>query len=610
MKIGLIYQFFLLLSLPLFSQINYYQQEVTYTIAVDVDINNFSYKGHQQINYKNNSTDTLKKFYLHLYWNAFQPSSAMANRIAALGEKADKRMFSNGISKFKDLTETQIGKHEIEFIKKENKQLNYKIIGTIIEVILDEPILPNTNASFELKWNTKIPDMIRRGGKNNKENIALTMTQWYPKVCAYDYDGWHTNEYIGREFYAPFAKFNVKITLDKAYKIGGSGFLKNSEEIEKITRLNDSSIKKINWNFEAENIHDFAWAADKEFITEKEQLINGPLIYYVFKNNSSIKKNIELIKPYISKYFNLMEKYFGKYPYKQYSFVQGGDGGMEYGMCSILLMESKNIKGLLGLMVHEATHSWFQQVLGTNESERAWLDEGFTSFVESYMMQLLIPESNLPNPNFYAIQNYTSIAGTENEEIMNLIADYYSSGLSYGVASYTKGEVYLAQLSYIIGEKTLIDSIKEYYTNWKFKHPTQRDFEHIIQKKSGLNLRAFFNYFTNTTYFIDYGIKSVQEFNGKTIVILKNNGRISMPIELFLIDIHNKKEIHYIPQQTMLGVKPNETNLERTIHASWDWTSKEYKLIINKPLKEINSLTIDETKRLADINLIDNIYNN
>ncbi len=604
--------YFLFISFGLYSQNSYYQQEVDYDMIIDVDVKEFTYKGEQQIVYKNNSPDTLKKFFIHLYWNAFQPNSAMSKRVEQLGAAADRRMFSDGKSKLKNLDKNQIGEQTIEFIKQNGKTLTYTVQGTILEIQLANPILPNTATKFDMKWQTKIPDLIRRGGKNNQEDVALTMTQWYPKVCEYDYDGWHSNEYLGKEFFAPFGNFNVLISIDKNYVIGGSGVLQNAEEVGNgysSLQTQKPINNKLTWKFKAENIHDFAWAADPNFFVEKEQVKNGPLLYYVHREDKKIQKNWDKVKPYVSTYFDIMEKTIGKYPYSQYSIVQGGDGGMEYGMCTIVLGEGE-FKGLLNLIVHEASHSWFQHILGTNESEKAWLDEGFTSFIESYAMNILLPNKELANPHINSIYNYLSIAGTEKEEPMNLIADHFSSAKSYGVAAYSKGETYLVQLAYIVGEKTLLASLKQYYQTWKFKHPTQRDFEHIVQKNSGLYLRWFFNYFTETTTTIDYQIKSVTEINNKTHVLLRNNGKIPMPIELFVIDKQESIKIHYIPLEMMRGEKEKEFKFHVETHKDWNWTDLEYEVIIDTPKTNIKSIIIDATQRLADKNYKDNIYNN
>ena len=615
MRISLFLYSLLFSFLPsfLFAQSSYYQQLVSYDMTIDVDVEKFIYNGEQAILYKNNSSDTLKKFYLHLYWNAFQPNSAMSQRAEQLGKKGDGRILSNGTNPINNLTEKQIGKQEIEFIKQNGKNLDFTIRGTILEVKLDKPILPNSSTEFQMKWTAKIPDLIRRGGKNSKETVALSMTQWYPKVCAYDYDGWHTNEYLGREFFAPFASFDVTISIDKNFVIGGSGVLQNADEIGNgysPSQTQKPLKNKLTWRFKAENIHDFAWAADPNFVVEKEQLSNGTSLFYVHKNSKSIQENWDKAKPFVAKFFEIMESNIGKYPYSQYSIVQGGDGGMEYGMCTLILGESKSLRGLLGLIVHEATHSWFQHVLATNESEKAWLDEGFTSFVESFVMNQLMPNEKLPNPYINSIDDYLSIAGTEEEEPMNLIADHFNSSRAYGVAAYSKGETYLAQLTYMIGEKMLLDCLKEYYQTWKFKHPSQRDFEHIVQKKSGMYLRWFFNYFTETTYTIDYQIKSVIEKNNKTHIILRNNGKIPMPIELYVIDKNKNTEIHYVPLEMMRSEKTPEYAVPFILHEDWQWTTPEYELIIDKPKSEIKTIVIDATQRLADKNYSDNIYNN
>jgi hypothetical protein len=157
------------------------------------------------------------------------------------------------------------GSQKINWIKQNGKEVKFEVQGTIMKVYLNEKIKPNSSTTFTMDWDSVIPKQIRRSGRNNREGIDMTMTQWYPKIAEYDYDGWATFDYVGREFHAPFADFDVTIKIDKDYVIG-AGILENPSEVKGYTENPDIKTDKDNkatWKFSAKNMLDFAWAADK-----------------------------------------------------------------------------------------------------------------------------------------------------------------------------------------------------------------------------------------------------------------------------------------------------------------------------------------------------------
>src|SRR5690606_14126233 len=359
----------------------YYQQFAKYKMDIDVDAAQFTYQGKQTLTYTNNSPDELKTVYFHLYWNAFKAGSMMDQRVQSQGKNGDGRLQQNGVSRLASIPENEEGAQNIHWIRQNGKNLKFEIQETIMKVELAEPIKPNSSTTFTMEWDAVIPKQIRRAGRNNREGIDMSMSQWYPKIAEYDYDGWATFDYIGREFHAPFADFEVNISIDKDYIIGAGGILENPLEVKGYdpqAKIKTNNQNKATWKWTAKNILDFAWAADKDYSVESFTVLDGPKIYYVYQKSEKTAF-WELSKPYVQKFFQLMNATFGRYAYPTYSFVQGGDGGMEYGMTTLILGEAKSLEGLVGLMFHEAGHMWFQQMVATNESTKPWLDEGFTS---------------------------------------------------------------------------------------------------------------------------------------------------------------------------------------------------------------------------------------
>ena len=603
-------------GLTLFGQeITYWQQRADYEMQIDVDDAKFQYDGKMKLAYTNNSPDTMDKVYFHVYYNAFQPGSAMDHRLSNVKDPDSRMMVKdeNGIAKSRIalLGKEDIGYQKINSIKQNGKDLKHKIIGTILEVTLAEVLKPGQKANFDLEWKAQVPEIIRRGGKNTKEGVDFSMTQWYPKMAHYDEFGWHLDEYIGREFVAPFGNFEVKIKIQKDYVIGASGKLMNPDNVKgyslkgtaKSSTLNAK--EKIIWHFEAENIHDFAWAADKEFVVTQQKVSNGPDVYFVRMNDDTLAKTWQDSETPTVKFFEYMSKHFGKYPWSTYTVVQGGDGGMEYGTVT-LITGKRNFESLVGVIYHEIAHSWFQHMFAINETVDEWMDEGFTSYAEHLAYLEIFNKPIEPNPNYSAYEGYFDLVKSGVEEPMSLLADYYDYNYSYGVQAYVKGQVYLIQLEYIIGKENLKRTFLRFYDEWKFKHPTPNDFRRTAEKVSGLNLKWYENLFVNTTRTVDYAVANVSSNS----IELKNLSNFPMPIDLLVEYSDGSKELFYIPNLELRGEKLSEEfdlykGAKRSVLEPWKWTNPDYSVKISKEVKKV---IIDPTLRLADINYSNNSY--
>ncbi|MGS0747855.1 M1 family metallopeptidase [Halpernia sp. GG3] len=605
--------FFLILTLVcgLFSaqQNAYYQQNANYKMDIDVDAANYTFQGKQSIEYTNNSPDELNVVYFNLYWNAFKPGSTMDQRVQYQGKTGDSRLNINGVSRLASIPKDQEGAQNIHWIKQNGKLLKFEIQETIMKVYLDKNMRPNSSTNFTMEWDANIPMQIRRSGRNNREGIDMTVTQWYPKITEYDYDGWAAFDYVGREFHAPFADFDVNIRIDKNYVIGAGGILENPSDVKGYT--NSPNIKtdknnKVIWHWTAKNILDFAWAADRDYTVDSFSVLNGPKVYLVYQKSDKTAA-WEQAKPYITKYYQLMNASFGDYVYPTYSFIQGGDGGMEYGMCTMILGDAKSIEGLCSLMFHEGSHSWFQQMLATNEAMRPWMDEGFTSYAESYVMyQLFPPAAPQANPFVSSLNAYAKFTKTGLEEPAVWLGDHHDNGTAYTFSTYVKGETFLVELGYIMGEENLKKTMKEYYNQWHLKHPTDRDFIHIAQMVSGMDLKWFHHYWINTTKTIDYGIKNVQYDPISTTITLANNGQVPMPID-FGVLLKDKSIVNYqIPLNLTRTFKTKDINGDFKSLAIWPWTQREYTFTIPYSKDQLSALGIDFSKRIADVNPQDN----
>ena len=609
---------FFLITLSSYAQnTKYWQQQANYKMEVEVDTKNYIFKGNQEITYTNNSPDTIHKVFYHLYFNAFQPGSEMDARLHHIKDP-DRRMVDkelvNGIetktSRIEKLKADEIGFLKIENFQQNDTSLETTTKGTILEVTLKQPILPNSKTVFKLDFEGQIPIQIRRSGRNNSEGIALSMTQWYPKLAEYDFEGWHADPYIAREFYGVWGNYDVKITIDKKYTVGGTGYLQNSNEVghgyEDATVIKTKN-KKLTWHFIAPMVHDFAWAADTDYIHDIVKGPNDVDLHFLYKNTSKTIATWKKLETLMPKVMALYNQKLGDYPYKQYSFIQGGDGGMEYAMCTLMLGNG-SFEGLAGTATHELGHSWFQHVLATNESKHAWMDEGFTTYIEDWATnELAVKKVKHPFEGNY--KAYYSLVNSGNEQPQTTHSDRYDTNRSYAISSYIKGSIFLSQMGYLIGEDNLDKTLKKYFNDFKFKHPTPNDIKRTAEKVSGAELDWYLTDWTQTTNTIDYSITNVDANDKNVTITIERLGRMPMPIDLTIQYQDGSVANYYIPLRMMYFKKDNPfPDIPRTILPDWTWANNTYTFTIPSLDTSIQKVQIDPSGLMADVNLKNNLF--
>jgi hypothetical protein len=607
------------------AQADRWQQHIDYKINAALNVQTNIVKGTENIVYTNNSPDTLRKIYFHMYWNAFQPNSSMDIRSRELG----KTTFTNrrGMQvqdwdarvkdRIQQLKPEEIGYQKVSQISIAGKSQQLIEHETILEVVLTQAILPKSSVSLSLNFEAQVPKQIRRSGRDNAEGVRFSMSQWYPKMVEYDYQGWNTNPYIAREFYGVWGNYDVSLTLDKNYMVAATGVLQNP------TVGADASGNKT-WNFKGSNIHDFVWAADDHFKHLSKEVRKGLTLHVYYKEKDaqadSAWANVlwaaEKALPY-------MEKRFGSYPYPQYSFIQGGDGGMEYAMATLLKGPS------LGTVFHEWMHSWYQHILGTNESLFPWMDEGYTSFGEEaisfwydenhatnspYLSEKAkaqikaaheIAKTQLPYVQAGNYAGYYGLVKSGYEEPMSTHSDHYNTNMAYSSAAYSKGATFLGVLGYIIGDSLRDKTLLNYYATWKFKHPNANDFTRVAEKTSGIQLQWFKEYWMNSTKTVDYGLNDIQAGAKGAILSIQRVGKLPMPVEVYVTYKDGSSETHYIPLDLMLSGKIAEAG-NWIIHPEWKWTAPTYSFELTKPISQLKSIEIDPSQRMPDINRSNN----
>ncbi|HMU47996.1 MAG TPA: M1 family metallopeptidase [Chitinophagaceae bacterium] len=533
--------FFFLFALPLssYTQLNnYWQQEVNYNIAVSLDDKEHTLDGFEKIEYINNSPDTLRFIWFHLWPNAY---------------KNDKTLFSDQL--------LENGSTKFYFSDKEQKgyinRLDFKVDDItadiedhpqhidIVKVILPVLLAPGQKTIITTPFHVKLPYNFSRGGH---EGESYQATQWYPKPAVYDKSGWHPIPYLDQgEFYSEFGKFDVSITVPQNYVVAATGELQNagekewlktrstfswepvkqkeklkSGEIKTTTQLFPESAKETKTlRFTQNNIHDFAWFADKRFTVKQDtvQLSSGRIIdvfsYYTRPDYTAWQNAVQSGKDAIHHYSSLV----GEYPYNVVSIVQGPEsfgGGMEYPTITVI-SQTANIKSLDKTIVHEVGHNWFYGILANNERDHPWMDEGVNSYYEAkYAENKYGQEPQLERLLF------ETKAVTKTDQPIDLSSEKYSE-INYGLSVYYKTAEWLRYLEEKIGTDLFNKAMQEYFHRWKFRHPYPIDFKKTFEEVTNRNLDSIFQYQsttgilpnqqrsgTRTTFVFD--IKSLKEY--------------------------------------------------------------------------------------------------
>lgn len=569
----LTFSFFVLSSVYSLAQKSYFQQEVNFTIHVHLDDSLHYLNASEKIEYFNHSPDTLYFLYFHLWPNAYQ------NNKTALAQQ----LRENGKLDMEFLDEKDAGKIDSLNFSSGGTSLIYQFDSKhkdICKVFLNKPLFPEGKIEIETPFRVKIPSaLISRLGHIQQ---AYAITQWYPKPAVYDNEGWHPLPYLDQgEFYSEFGKFDVFITLPKNYVVGATGDLVNAEEelkwlnskvvktFEKIDKRNLFSYdnKKITdsmdfplsskvyktLHYHQENVHDFAWFADKRFNVLKGEIYlpgNNKKVtcwsMFTDQNFDEWTKSIQYIKDAIY-YYSFWN---GDYAYQQVTAVDGtisAGGGMEYPNVTII-GQAGNDRSLETVIVHEVGHNWFYGMLGSNERKYAWMDEGINSFNELRYIRTKYPNDKLgkalgmDNGKILGINEFNQsyqyyllylIAARENkDQPVELNAEKYTSG-NYGAIVYSKTAIVFDYLFHYLGEKKFDEIMQFYFSNFRFRHPNPHDLQKTFEYFTGNDLTWAFSDLIGTTKKLDYKIVKVKSVREKGIdILIKNTGEINSPLLL------------------------------------------------------------------------------
>ncbi len=607
----------------------YWQQDVAYTIDARVNEANHQVNATQELVYTNNSPDTLRYVFFHLFQNAFIKGSYTHQL-----EEANH-------------TKPRLGRYEaqglgitVEDLKADGQAVSTEMDNTILKVHLPRPLLPGSKVTFSMKFNTYFD----RGGTRRRMQMYdawgfmhYNGCQWFPKICVYDAKfGWDTQQHLGKEFYGDFGSYKVSLDFAANYIVEATGMLQNREEVlpkalrEKLDLKNfarkpwnekPSEIipyqkgERKKWIFYGENIHDFAFTADPSYRLRTEYWNGIECVAIAQEPHASGWQNGAALVAEIIKTFSLN---YGMYHYPKMVAADANDG-MEYPM---ITMDGGSEPGYRGLLVHEIAHNWFYGMVGSNETYRAALDEGFTQFLTADGLVRIDGElfkEDHPKgwkKKFYeprlakdvrVFNVYINDAATGNDHQLNTHSDDFNSALGHGGGYrmvYYKTAAMLYNLQYVLGDTLFQNAMKHYVNQWKFAHPYFEDFRNSIIQYTKVDLNWFFDQWLETTKNIDYSITGIRKVKGTDSFDIKfrRKGDMQMPVDFTITTRKGNRQSYTIPN-TWFAKETDATVLPRWI--GWGKLKERYTARVSAP-EGIKWVMTDTTHRLADKMMLDN----
>jgi len=497
------------------AQTNYWQQQVNYNISVSLNDKNHSLAGDISIEYINQSPDTLSFIYFHLWPNAYKNErTALANQL--LTDKESKQKLTNAQRGYIDSLQFTVN-GKIVVIEKDPQHID------VIKLILSSPLFPAQSINIATPFYVKLPSYFSRSGYDDQQYMIC---QWYPKPAVYDRKGWHAFPYLDQgEFYSEFGTFKVSISVPSAYVIGATGTLQTLTELVQYKTIGAENYRKKKGfssykptvkddvktlQYTAENVHDFAWFADKNFVIQYDtlKLPSGNIIdvfsYYQPDGNKEWNNSISFIEDAVTKYSG----WIGEYPYPTVAAVEGpknlSSGGMEYPMITLITSPDAKKESLDAVITHEVGHNWFYGIIASNERDHPWMDEGLNTYfqfryeAEKYRSNSVfgssLPEEikKLEADEFlakimFAMNSLPAKAPIETQSTAFVNKD------EYGIVVYLKTAIWLSILEAAIGKENLLNGLKEYFSEWKFKHPYPEDLKKSLEKGSKQKIDTLFD---------------------------------------------------------------------------------------------------------------------
>ncbi len=596
---------------------NYWQQDVHYRIQATLNDSAETIAGSLQLTYHNNSPFPLTQAFFHLYQNATIQNSL-----------AQKRYQTNKIS-------TQLGRYEsqglgtqIHQVRVNGIPIKAEIDHTLMQLDLPNVLQPGDSAIFNIEFTTYFDrGSIRRRMKvyDHHGLKHFNGVHWYPRICVYDAKfSWETDQHLEREFYGEFGSYDLALSLPEHYIVEATGTLQNETEV-----LPDALRKKLDirnfqntpigaipstpiphsqklktWKFHATNVHDIAWTADPSYrLGEVQQ--NGVRCIAIVQENNAAKW--QETPQYIAKIIQFYSQLLGPYDYPKIVVADAADG-MEYPMlalCGGYYPSHKN------LIAHEVGHNWFQAMLGSNETYRSLLDEGFTQYINALALIYLRDEPNAEYNRFLA--PYVHDAIDAEDAALNTHSNEFGNATGQGGGYhhvYVKTASMLHALQYFLGDSLFFGALKHYVKKWKFTHPYTEDFRQSVIEYAQTDLNKFFDQWLESKDRIDYNIQKVRRNkDGSCDIQIQRKGNLIMPVRLVLILKNTQnKQIKTLQLNIPSTQFQHPESINLPVWHSWGNLNTTYSF--NLPLDPNQEIEQIYLPLLTDVYQPDNVWKN
>lgn len=492
----------------------YWQQEMSYDITARLDEMNGVLSGTETIRYTNNSPDTLTRFSLHLYPNAFRPGSRWAERDALEGR-----------IRFNNLKDPDFAYNHVSNVtimgQKVEAQYPLAPDSTIVRFTLPRPLAPGESMTVTMDWDARPSTLPRRQGRDGRR---FDFAQWYPRVVTYDRYGWQEHAlYPAGEFYGEFATFTVDLNVPEDQVLGFTGIAVCGDPgWERANRNPDRPVNYQrdwygeltpecpDWSTEpgrkklrlyARDVHHFAISLNPDYRYEGGEW-DGTAIHVLYQPGDEESWGSGVAVERTRTALEWLDKTFGEYPWPQITNVHRIEGGgTEFPM---MIMDGS---ASLGLIVHELGHNYVMGILANNEWKEGYLDEGFTSFQSTLFFQ----EHGEGDAGVAGLENF--ILGLdlgEYSQPVSMVSEDYRDYRTYSLMIYAKGELFYHQLRYIVGDSVMSEILREYYDRWKLKHVDTKALLSVAEEVSGMDLGTFFAQWLHNTVLYDYAVGDVE----------------------------------------------------------------------------------------------------
>jgi aminopeptidase N len=526
-------------------------RNASYDIDVRLDHGARTLKGRETIRWRNITAHPTSELQFHLYWNAWRSLESTWLRERRLSEgftppRADAWSSMDVTSLKVNQPGAQPGfTPQRTFISPDDGNTADR---TVMTAALSREVAPGETIDIEVAWTAKIPRPFARTGYTGDYYF---IGQWFPKIGVFEDSGWNAHQFHSNtEFFSDYGVYDVRMTVPRGFVVGASG-----RQLERTDNADGTTTHR----YRGEDIHDFAWTTSPTFIERRETFEHSRLPTVEMRlllqpEHSGLAERHFAATAAALRYYG---EWYGAYPYPNVTIVdpayQSRSGGMEYPTLFTVgsrWIAPRGVADPESTAVHEAGHQFWYGIVGSNEFENAWMDEGINQFSEARTLdQAFSPNYNerryfgnfipwmFPDiPITRALDSGVNGYRQNTEVDAQATPTFRQWPSTSGNITYWKTALWLYTLERHLGWPMLQRIMSTYFERWKFRHPAPADFFQIVNEVSGQDMTWFFDQVYRSSNEFDYGVQRFSSTrNGsryRTIVVIRRFGEATFPVDI------------------------------------------------------------------------------